>query len=152
MRTLLNTLNHLPARDLRQLTKLINNLAQSVERLAVDAEQREVQVKKTEQRDLRKSEKLMLQKLKLQRAIMTRYQAGYSIEHIATVLDYHPKTIARYIRKFQTDLTILKEIDHNVTRRKIELAKGMLKRGDRRDQVIRKLHISGYYVPLNPAA
>lgn len=114
--------------------------------LLINTEKREKEAKQKEHVKLRKYEKTMLFKLNLQRAIMTRYQAGYTQEQIGTYLNYHPKTIARYIRKFQTDLSILKDIDRDINKRKVMLIKKMTKQGHSKPQIVRKLHVSAHMV------
>lgn len=146
MLPILNIIKHLNSKQLRELVTLINQFARSVERLAADTEKEEKFKKELEHHKLRKYEKTMLQKLKLQRAIMTRYQQGYSLEHIGSCLSYHPKTIARYIRKFQTDFTILKEIDRDLNRAKIKMSNTMLKSGMTKAQIVQKLHVSAHYI------
>ena len=146
MRPILNIIKHLNSSQLREIHKLIHQFARSVERLAVDTQKQEEADKPKEHAQLRKYEKIMLRKLKLQRAIMTRYQAGYTLDHIGAVLDYHPKTIARFIRQYQTDLTILKEIDTDLKKRKVILIGEMLQQGMTKPQIVRKLHVSAYMV------
>ena len=88
----------------------------------------------------------MLQKMQLQRAIMTRYIAGHSFETIGNALSYHPKTIARFVRAFQTDLTILKEIDRDLSRKKVTLIEELAIEGLSKPQIVRRLHVSAHMV------
>ncbi len=146
MRIVLNIIKSLNSIELKELSHVINQFGRSVERLAVDVQVKEDAVKAMEHRKLRKREKIMLRKLRLQRAILTRYMAGYTLEQIGEYLNYHPKTIARYIRKYQTDLSILKDVDRDINRRKFTLIEEMAKEGFSKPQIVRKLHVSSHAV------
>lgn len=146
MRIYLNIIKNLNSNQLRELHKQIDQFSRSVERLAVDVQAQEDATKVREHHKLRKYEKIMLRKLRLQRAIMTRYMAGYTLEQIGSYLDYHPKTIARYIKKYQTDLSILKDVDRDINRRKFTLIEKMAKEGFTKPQIVRKLHVSAHAV------
>ena len=148
MLPILNIIKSLNSNQLHDLHDLINQFAKSVKRLAEDVERREAERNTRESRKLSEHQKERLRKLQLQRSIMSRYQAGYSYSYIAEQLNFHPKTIARYVRKYQTDLTILEEIDRDILKRKAKIISSLVKDGMTKPQIVRALHVSAHLVTM----
>jgi len=139
-------LKHLKPSQLNNLSKLAHQFSRSLDRLAIEAQEREAAEKKKERVTLRKTELARLHKLKLQRMIMVRYLKGQSFEQIAAATGYHPKTIYKMIRRYEHDLSVLHKIDYDIEKQKIEDAEKLIRLGAPKKEIIKKLNISAHSV------
>ena len=143
---LLTELKGIQSSKLYAIADVFNKLSRSIIRLAEEQQKLEEQKKQMESVKMTLADKRRLQKLRYARAIMTRYMAGQSYDQIAAAMGCHPKTIYKQIRKVQTDLQVLKEIERDILNKKMSLAKNMVSQGKTKKEIVRNLNISAYYV------
>ena len=146
MLEIVRELKYLKYNELESIIKIVNDFKNSLQRTADEALKRENEQKEKKALVLFVHEKKRLKEIAMQRAIMTKFLAGQSYEEIAFSMNYHPKTIYKKIIRFQTDLSILKEIDIDILRNKMKKVKIMLKSGKTKEEIVRKLFISRHYI------
>ncbi|MCC3859782.1 hypothetical protein [Pseudemcibacter aquimaris] len=146
MLKILQELNNLNSTQLDNISKIISDFSNSISRLADDARRREFVQKEQEIIKLSEREKNRLEQLKLQRNIMIRYQKGQSFEQIGAATGYHPKTIYKKIKQYETDISMLKQMDNDLLKYKYNEAEKMVDHGFQKDQIVNKLHISAHCI------